>query len=54
MTGRLVVNRVITDLGVMDVTAQGIELIELAKDVTLEEIQAATGVQLITTNLVIS
>ncbi len=54
LTGRLVVNRVITDLGVMDVTAQGIELIELAKDVTLEEIQAATGVQLITTNLVIS
>lgn len=54
LTGRLVVNRVITDLGVMDVTAQGIELIELAKDVTLEEIQAATGVQLITTNLAIS
>ncbi|MFW2078874.1 CoA transferase subunit B [Acinetobacter sp. ULE_I010] len=54
LTGRLVVNRVITDLGVMDVTAQGIELIELAKDVTLEEIQAATGVQLITTNLVVS
>ena len=54
LTGRLVVNRVITDLGVMDVTAQGIELIELAKDVTLKEIQAATGVQLITTNLAIS
>ena len=35
------VHRVITDLGVMDITQQGVELIELAKDVTLEQIQAA-------------
>lgn len=45
LTGKGVVHRVITDLGVMDITPQGVELIELAKDVTLEQIQAATGVE---------
>ena len=45
LTGKSVVHRVITDLGVMDITQQGVELIELAKDVTLEQIQAATGVE---------
>lgn len=45
LTGKGVVNRVITDLGVMDITPQGVELIELAKDVTLEQIQAVTGVE---------
>lgn len=54
LTGRLVVNRIITDLGVMDITPQGIELIELAKDVSLEQIQAATGVELITSNLAVA
>ncbi|MGA9699857.1 3-oxoacid CoA-transferase subunit B [Acinetobacter sp. ANC 3781] len=51
LTGKGVVNRVISDLGVMDITADGIKLIELATDVTLEQIQAATGVELITTEL---
>ncbi|MFW1813201.1 3-oxoacid CoA-transferase subunit B [Acinetobacter guillouiae] len=54
VTGRLVVNRIITDLGVMDITPQGVELIELAKDVSLEQIQAATGVELITSNLAVA
>ncbi|MCE6234971.1 3-oxoacid CoA-transferase subunit B [Acinetobacter pittii] len=45
LTGKGVVHRVITDLGVMDIKPQGVELIELAKDVTLEQIQAATGVE---------
>lgn len=45
LTGKGVVHRVITDLGVMDITPQGVELIELAKDVTLEQIQDATGVE---------
>ncbi|MDA3453031.1 MULTISPECIES: 3-oxoacid CoA-transferase subunit B [Acinetobacter] len=45
LTGKGVVHRVITDLGVMDITPQGVELIELAKDVTLEQIKAATGVE---------
>jgi 3-oxoacid CoA-transferase subunit B len=51
LTGKGVVNRIITDLGVMDVTAEGIKLVELAKDVTLEQIQIATGVKLITMGL---
>ena len=50
LTGRLVVNRIITDLGVMDITAQGVELVELAKDVSIKQIKAATGVELITTH----
>lgn len=54
LTGRLVVNRIITDLGVMDITSQGVELIELAKDVSLEQIQKATGVELITSNLAVA
>jgi 3-oxoacid CoA-transferase subunit B len=51
LTGKGVVNRVITDLGVMDITAEGVKLIELAKDVSLEQMKAATGVELITTEL---
>ena len=51
LTGKAVVNRIITDLGVMDVTVEGIKLIELAKGVSLEQIQAATGIDLIITDL---
>ena len=51
LTGKGVVNRIITDLGVMDITSRGIVLIELAQDVTLEQIKAATGVELITDRL---
>ncbi len=47
LTGQAVVHRIISDLGVMDITAQGVELIELAKNVSLEQIKAATGVPLI-------
>ncbi|ENU29631.1 MULTISPECIES: 3-oxoacid CoA-transferase subunit B [unclassified Acinetobacter] len=47
LTGQGVVHRIITDLGVMDITPQGVELIELAEDVTLEQIRAVTGVPLI-------
>ncbi|WP_425916901.1 3-oxoacid CoA-transferase subunit B [Acinetobacter sp. TSRC1-2] len=47
LTGKGVVNRVISDLGVMDITADGVKLVELAKDVTLKQMQAATGVKLI-------
>lgn len=52
LTGQGVVNRVITELGVMDITAEGVKVIELAKDVTLEQIQAASSVELITTDLI--
>ena len=51
LTGQGVVNRIINDLGVIDVTEQGLKLVELAKDVTLAQIQAATGAKLITTGL---
>jgi 3-oxoacid CoA-transferase subunit B len=44
LTGRRVVNRIITDLCVLDVTTNGLELVELAPDVTFEEVQAKTGV----------
>ena len=52
LTGQGVVNRIITELGVMDITTEGVKVIELAKDVTLEQIQAASGVELITTDLI--
>jgi 3-oxoacid CoA-transferase subunit B len=43
LTGRRVVSRVITDLGVLDVAGDAFELIELAPDVTVEEITEKTG-----------
>ena len=43
LTGVGVVNRIITDLGVLDVTPQGLKLVELATGVTLDEIRAKTG-----------
>ena len=47
LTGVGVVNRIITDLGVMDVTPAGLKLTELAPGLTREEIQAKTGVPLL-------
>ncbi|HZT55436.1 MAG TPA: 3-oxoacid CoA-transferase subunit B, partial [Burkholderiaceae bacterium] len=44
LTGVGVVNRIITDLGVLDVTPAGLKLVELADGVTREELQAKTGV----------
>jgi 3-oxoacid CoA-transferase subunit B len=43
LTGVGVVNIIITDMGVMEVTAAGLKLLELAPGVTREEIAAATG-----------
>ena len=43
LTGIGVVNRIITDLGVLDVTAKGLKLVELAPGVTLDEIAEKTG-----------
>ncbi|USE82352.1 CoA transferase subunit B [Acinetobacter tibetensis] len=51
LTGQGVINRIISDLGVMDITPEGVKLIELAKDVSLEQIQAVTGVPLIVDNV---
>lgn len=43
LTGRSCVNRIITDLAVIDVTDGGFALRELAPDVTVDEVRAATG-----------
>ncbi len=46
LTGRRVVNRVITELAVMDVTPEGLRLIERAPGVSVEDIQKATEADL--------
>jgi len=43
LTGRACVNRIITDLGVLDVTAQGLVLFETAPGIAAEEIVAKTA-----------
>jgi 3-oxoacid CoA-transferase subunit B len=45
LTGAGVVNRIITDLGVMDVTAEGVAVTELAEGVTREEFAQRSGVK---------
>jgi len=46
LTGVGVVDRIITDLGVLDVTEKGLKVVELAPDVTKEELKEKTGVEL--------
>ncbi len=46
LTGVGVVSRIITDLAVMDVTPQGLKVVEMAPGVTHEELQSKTGVAL--------
>jgi 3-oxoacid CoA-transferase subunit B len=47
LTGLGVVDRIITDLAVMDVTPEGLKLVELADGVSREFVQSKTGVKLI-------
>lgn len=46
LTGIRVVNRIITDLGVIDVTPHGLKLIELANGVSKQEVLANTEAEL--------
>jgi 3-oxoacid CoA-transferase subunit B len=46
LTGVGVVDRIITDLAVMDVTPHGLKVVEMAPGVTREELQSKTGVNL--------
>lgn len=47
LTGKKVVNRIITDRAVLDVTAEGLVLLEVAEGYTAEDIQACTQPKLI-------
>lgn len=47
LTGRGVVDRIITDLAVMDVVPEGLKVIELAPGVSFDALQAKTGAKLI-------
>ena len=47
LTGVAVVDRIITDMAVLDVTPQGLKVVEMAPGVTRELLQSKTGVTLI-------
>jgi len=47
LTGKAVVDRIITNLGVFDVVSGGLKLVELATGVTEDEVRAATEATLV-------
>ncbi len=47
LTGTKVVDRIITNLGVFDVVDGGIKVVELADDVTMADVEAATEAKLV-------
>jgi len=46
LTGRRVVHDIVTELGWIRVTPEGLVLVEIAEGVTVEELQARTGAKL--------
>ena len=47
LTAMGVVNRVITDLAVLDTSPEGFKLVELAPGVTMQELREATGAKIL-------
>jgi 3-oxoacid CoA-transferase B subunit len=47
LTGMKVVNLIVTDLAVIEVTGRGLVLTEIAADTTVDKVRAATGADLI-------
>jgi len=54
LTGRGIVKRVITDLGVLDVAGSAFDLVELAPGVTYDEVVAATGAPVVDKNVAVT
>ncbi|MFF4986929.1 CoA transferase subunit B [Streptosporangium saharense] len=48
LTGRTCVNRVITDLGVLDITPEGLRLVETAPGVDIEHLRSRTDADVLT------
>jgi 3-oxoacid CoA-transferase subunit B len=53
LTGKGVVDRIITDRAVMDVTEQGLKLVEVAEGYTVEDIQNSTEPTLVVDEFVV-
>jgi 3-oxoacid CoA-transferase subunit B len=50
LTGQRVVHQIVTELAVIDVTAEGLLLREIAEDTTEDTVRAATGARLLTSS----